>query len=743
MISLEKNEDFARAASFINQTNKDVFLTGKAGTGKTTFLKFIKESCFKNMVVIAPTGVAAINAGGVTIHSFFQLPFGMYVPNAPSEWGNPEDSMIYNKNRLMSKLRFNRSKLDLIRELELIIIDEISMVRADLLDAIDDILRAIRRQPYTPFGGVQMLYIGDLFQLPPVVKNEEMAQLSELYASPFFFSARSIQETNPIFIELKKIYRQKDDRFIDLLNKVRNNKCAYSDIEYLNSYYQPDFEPNKSEEFITIASHNAIADQINQQELAELPGKIFRFNAMVSRDFPERVFPAEKTLELKLGAQIMFIKNDKGELRKYYNGKIGTIAEIDTDNIKIKFKDEEDVLLLSREKWSNIRYKYDDVKDKIEEEELGTFEQFPIRLAWAVTIHKSQGLTFDRAIVDAGRSFAAGQVYVALSRLRSIQGLVLRSRISDGNIFSDTNVLQFIEKNADASLDAMLLDEQKEYVGQLLIRTFDWNKLLDKFVDFLEDLATKKVKERDRIALKCRPIHEAIKKQLEVANTFSRQLQIILDKSDAAQYEHLHERMNAAIQWFLPHLENHVIAPFQEIIDLAKTEKKATKFVKELHLMFQIFEKKKRQILQSQSLVDGLANNVPVEELILKLTEQQKEVVENQSIPVVKKREVGETRMVTFTMFQAGKSIEEIAKERNLSTSTIETHILQFVPSGEVALDKFVQEADQKRIIKYLENHASDTTLKEIFEAFDNEFSYMQIKAVRSWFISQKQPSTT
>jgi ATP-dependent exoDNAse (exonuclease V) alpha subunit len=374
------NTIFQTASAFINQTSKHLFLTGKAGTGKTTFLKYIKETSKKKMAVVAPTGVAAINAGGVTIHSLFQIPPGTYLPSNRSLF-ETSDGKIYNNHTLFKQMRMSTDKKELLRELELLIIDEVSMVRADLLDAMDAVLKHFRKQPFLPFGGVQVLYIGDLLQLPPVVKNEEWELLKDLYHSPFFFDAQAMQHSPPVYIELKKIYRQSDDVFISVLNNIRNNCCTQTDLDLLHKSYKPGFSPEQKENYIILTTHNDKAVTINNSELRKLPDKLYQFKAEINGEFSERSFPAEEVLQLKKDAQIMFIKNDSGEHRRYYNGKIGVIHSISEQEIQIKFPDETSLLKLEKETWRNIRYHYQKEKDKIDEEELGTFIQYPVRLA--------------------------------------------------------------------------------------------------------------------------------------------------------------------------------------------------------------------------------------------------------------------------------------------------------------------------------------------------------------------------
>lgn len=418
---------FDLAFGFVTETSENIFLTGKAGTGKTTFLKYLREHCAKNIVVAAPTGVAAINAGGVTLHSLFQLPFHPFLPTKA------------NKDELLGKLRFNKQRQQLLRKMELLVIDEISMVRADTMDAIDTILRSVRRNHETPFGGVQLLCIGDLFQLPPVAKNEEWGIMQEYYGSAFFFDSLVIREQMPLLIELNKIYRQKEDSFVRLLNKVRNNGMDADDFEDLHLRYDPGFRPGYDEKYITLTSHNNQADQINNRELDKLLAAPYTYKATVEEDFPEHMFPAENELILKVGAQVMFLKNDTIQ-RKYFNGKIGIVKTLENDRIVVESEGEN--IDVSKETWENSRYTINRSDGKLEQETLGTFTQFPLRLAWAITIHKSQGLTFEKVMIDAGAAFSSGQVYVALSRCTSLEGIVLLSKISPAAILSNDNVVK-------------------------------------------------------------------------------------------------------------------------------------------------------------------------------------------------------------------------------------------------------------------------------------------------------------
>lgn len=455
----------ALADNFVRYTNKNIFLTGKAGTGKTTFLKNLKINSPKRMIVVAPTGVAAINAGGLTIHSFFQLPFGPQIPNTPNYGG-------YNKFQQISQ-----EKRNIIRSLDLLVIDEISMVRADLLDGIDAVLRRIRRN-HLPFGGVQLLMIGDLQQLAPVAKNDEWELLREHYESVYFFSALALKKSDYICVELKHIYRQSDDKFIGILNEIRNNALTQKSIEILNSRFNPDFNPKDEEGYMTLCTHNAQAAAINQKKLDQLPEKSRFFDANITGDFPEHMYPTDQKLELKLGAQIMFIKNDLSGEKQFYNGKIGRLIKIIDDSLVVNCQGDADEILVPRHVWHNTKYEIHPESKEIEEKNIGTFSQFPIKAAWAITIHKSQGLTFEKAIIDSASAFAHGQVYVALSRCKSLEGLVLKSKINPNAVFSDSIIgsyNKFLDENQPD--ENRFRAEKKLFQQNLILNLFDFKNL--------------------------------------------------------------------------------------------------------------------------------------------------------------------------------------------------------------------------------------------------------------------------
>ncbi|WP_420150067.1 helix-turn-helix domain-containing protein [Spirosoma sp.] len=459
-MAVSANEKLNLAHNFVLHTNRNIFLTGKAGTGKTTFLQQVKQLSAKRLAVVAPTGVAAINAGGVTIHSLFQLPFGPLVPGSTQREGR----------------KFNREKINLLRTLDLLVIDEISMVRADILDGIDEILRRYRHSSQ-PFGGVQLLLIGDMQQLPPVIKDEDWELLKPYYETGYFFSSNALRQTPYVSIELTHIYRQSDERFISLLNGIREKTITPAQLADLNQRYVPDFAPDDAEGYITLSTHTTTAQQINITKLKALKTPLATFEAVIEGDFPAHAYPTEVSLDLKVGAQVMFVKNDISRDKLYYNGKIGRITSMDDDVIYVTSQSNGDEISVYPAAWTNIRYSIDPTTKEIKSEAIGTFTQFPLKLAWAITIHKSQGLTFEKAIIDASAAFAHGQVYVALSRCKTLDGLVLRAPIPPRSIKTELELEDFhVQVQQQTPTEQHLYDAKRTNQQQLVQELFSFER---------------------------------------------------------------------------------------------------------------------------------------------------------------------------------------------------------------------------------------------------------------------------
>ncbi len=730
----DSNHIFRTAFNFVNQTGQSVFLTGKAGTGKTTFLKYIRDHCYKKMAIVAPTGVAAINAGGVTMHSFFQLPFGLYVPERLPQYAGLNDS-IADPHTLFQNIRFNSDKRTLLQELELLIIDEVSMVRADMLDAVDMILRHFRQQLLLPFGGVQILYIGDLFQLPPVVQDREWDTLHRYYKSPFFFDARVLQQSPPVYIELSTIYRQNEASFIRILNNIRNNRASQDDLERLHEFYRPGFVPPAGEHYITLTTHNAKAAAINQTELQKLSGKEFSFEATITGEFSDRSFPVEKTLSLKCGAQIMFIRNDKGELRRYYNGKIGTIRSISEDRIEIVFDEEPEGLVIEKETWRNIRYHYKKESDTIEEEELGSFSQYPIRLAWAITIHKSQGLTFQRAVIDAGASFAAGQVYVALSRLTSIEGLVLYSRIQPHNISTDDRIVSFAESAlSEERLHHYLREEQKIFAGQMIKRAFYWTRLVADFEEHIDQLSTSRLPEKINAFSLARKWLAATQAQAVFAQKFTLQLEHLLAEANLHGYAPLHQRMEAAATFFKRSLKEELIQPLQEHITEFWALSRIKKYLQQLNSLKLLVARKEFEIEQARRMAETLAGGTHSELLDTLFTQKfaitEEAVAEMPLIPKPgTKPKRGDSRLMSLALFKEGKKLAAIASQRGLAASTIAEHLASFITTGEIEIKELVAEDKIHAILGAITTTRSSLA-NPIREQLGPGYSFGEIRAV-------------
>lgn len=564
MIAPVDNPNLELAANYIRYTDKHVFLTGKAGTGKSTFLRNLKNFTWKRHVVVAPTGVAAINANGVTIHSFFQLPFGPQIP---------EDFLIGSKNPTTDAKhsaaryqQFTREKINIIRSIDLLVIDEISMVRADLLDAIDAVLRRFRSRD-VPFGGVQLLMIGDLHQLAPIAKEEEWKLLRDYYDSVYFFSCKALQKTEYVCIELTEIYRQTDKDFINLLGKIRQNKLDDESIAELQKRHIPDFKPSDKEGYITLTTHNYQARDINTYRLNVLKGKEHLFAAEIHDEFPEFNYPTDAELHIKVGAQVMFVKNDPSPLKLFYNGKIGSVKEIDDETIYVQCPDEPAPIAVTPLEWHNCRYSIDEKTKEITETIIGSFKQYPLKLAWAVTIHKSQGLTFDKVIIDAGQAFAYGQVYVALSRCRSLEGIVLSTPIRQQTLKTDLTVNDFIGRIEESKPNKARFDEarfafQRKLIGQLFDFTIV-NRRVQNILKFLKENSS-------HFDFSVSDAFIRISKEMktgliEVSGKFMAEVEKhVAANPDIEMNEPLQERIIKACNWFAPKIEDLLIHSFPD-----------------------------------------------------------------------------------------------------------------------------------------------------------------------------------
>ena len=550
---MPNNPEIELAFNFINKTDRNLFITGKAGTGKTTFLHKIKNDSLKRLVIVAPTGVAAINAKGVTIHSFFQMPFGPILPN-----------QIANTNQ---QRKFSKTKIDIIKSLDLIIIDEISMVRADLLDGIDQVMRRYKNRNKV-FGGAQVLMIGDLQQLAPVVKPNEWSLLRSYYDTMYFFSSKAFQEANVVSIELKHIYRQKNSDFIKILNEIRNDNLSSESENILNQRYNPNFSPTKDDGYITLTTHNKRANLINDSELNKIKKRSHFFEAEVSGKFNENAFPNDEKLELKVGSQVMFIKNDSSPEKRYFNGKIGVVTDISRENVSVQCANEVDEIVTERENWDNVNYSINEETKEIKEDIVGSFSQIPLRLAWAITIHKSQGLTFDKAIIDAEASFAHGQTYVALSRCTSLEGLVLKTPISSNAIINDRTVSSFNESVEENHPDETILNEsEKKFQLNLISELFDYQSFLYPTTRMIDVFYKNKTSIKGDVIDHLQTIKEdGVVALMNVSNGFKNQLSnISQDNILPENSSQIQERFIKGVDYFLTETINKIVQPLSKI----------------------------------------------------------------------------------------------------------------------------------------------------------------------------------
>lgn len=830
-IGAESNEMLRLAADYVRYTNTHIFLTGKAGTGKTTFLRNIRHMTHKRMIVVAPTGVAAINAGGVTIHSFFQLPFGPQLPEEAQTTNTFTDASARSNAARLQKM--NRTKINIIKSLDLLVIDEISMVRADLLDAIDTALRRYRDKSQ-PFGGVQLLMIGDLQQLAPIAKEEEWQLLRNYYETVYFFSSRALKQCNYVSIELTHVYRQSDKHFIDLLNKVRDNKLDIHAIDLLNTRYIKNFEIPENGGYITLTTHNYQSHQINEQKLEALKGRLMKFKAETEGDFPEYAYPTDFELALKTGAQVMFVKNDPSTEKRFYNGKIGKLVAQIANTLMVKCPGENELIEVEPLDWKNSKYSIDEETKEIKETVAGTFTQFPLKLAWAITIHKSQGLTFEKAVIDANSAFAHGQVYVALSRCTTLEGLVLTSPINKSAIKTDLAVGGFVEHIEQNQPDENTLNQAKIEFGQsLVIDLFNFDEL-QRGLGRLHRMAY------DNMAALDKTYVEAVQQNFNqftteieaVARKFQVQLsQLFQADVEVEMNEALQERISKARDYFHPRLHALFFKQKLEVdIDNRAVRKQISDLTNSIHQeawvklsclklakngfntstylktratssiespeyevaprkamqntasdkkLYDILKNWRDQLADEMSVpffhvlpvktMQAIASEQPVNLAQLKkikgigkvkaaafgaeilelvagytgikpdLSLQTEEdpddddAIEKKSAKPIK----GQSAVTSFELFKAGKSVQAIASEREMASSTIEGHLATFVKSGEIDIEGLVETDKMELIMGYFKT-AETQRLGDAKAVLGNEASFSELRLVLNYMIAKK-----
>jgi uncharacterized protein YpbB len=757
--SLEDLQPAELAAKFINLTARHIFLTGKAGTGKTTFLRNLLSLTHKKAVIVAPTGIAAINAAGVTIHSLFQLPFGTFLPRVSPLETTQQYQHYHTPKSIIRHLNMNAKKRRILLDLELLIIDEVSMLRADLLDAIDMILRYIRKNNES-FGGVQVLFIGDLHQLPPVVKNDEWNLLSNFYKSIFFFDALALEKNPPVYIELEKIYRQADERFIELLNNLRNNTVNGEDVALLKTYYQENYKPVLADNYITLTTHNVKADTLNKKSLVDLPGKSFFYKATIEKEFNESAFPAEKNIELKVGAQVMFIKNDPTGEQRFFNGKIAIVSKLTADTIEVQLDGSNKGLSVEKYTWKNIKYNLNKTSNEIEEEIAGTFTQFPLKLAWAITVHKSQGLTFDKAIIDIGDAFAPGQIYVALSRLRSLDGLVLTSLISNRGIRQDQNVSHFAKtKEQQENLLLQIKKESNSYLKDSLIAAFNFTTL----DNYLYEHVFSYTKDEKR-STKQTHLSWAIKLQQDLlalkvnADKFMKQMERLYHSTEVDNMSTLLERTDAATQYFAPQLSDYSSRIFN-LIEIVKQQKQTKEYLIELFDLEAMVYEQLKKIKKSLAMLDAFIKGVELtkaevlalqdlskrqEQIRLAYTMPNKEEFKPDdefSKPRAKKSTAPkepkvDTKEVTLALFKEGKTLAEIATARKVTLSTIEGHMAHFVAQQQVNA-KDIMATDKLEQITAAIKELKSIKLNEVRDRVGKSFGFGEIKIAIAAYLAE------
>lgn len=750
-------EAAAYTLQFINQTQKSIFLTGKAGTGKTTLLREIIATTHKNTVVVAPTGIAALNAGGVTIHSMFQLPFSAFLPTYDESSQFTETVKFENKESLRRHFKMNNVKRNVIRNMELLIIDEVSMLRADLLDAIDFMMQTVRRNTKA-FGGVQVLFIGDLLQLPPVIRDEEWRTLRNYYKGKFFFHSHVMQHNPPLYIELSKIYRQSDDVFISVLNNLRNNQITKEDIEVLNQYVQPDFDLKNNPGYITLTTHNAKADAINEQAISDLSGNEFSFQPFVVGEFPEKIFPVEENLKLKVGAQVMFVKNDLSFEKRYFNGKMGVIKSLSPEEIFVHFPEENKTIEVEKYEWKNIRYKVNELTKEIEEEVLGTFAHYPLKLAWAITVHKSQGLTFEKAALDVSQVFLPGQAYVALSRLTSLNGLILLSQIQMNGLSNDQDVMDYaLNKATEEVLKNSLHFETKNFIHNYLINSFNCTDLAQEWrnhrFSYNENAVASEKSKHSAWAHKRLEIIDGL---VDPSQKFIQQLNKIFNKETVDMY-FVQERVEAAYDYFFKPMDKLVTDLLNKMAEIQKF-KKVKEFYEELALLDDFQTKAVLRLMKAKLLIEIVVSRETISkekltspaiknyktDKISKIREEHKmsntdmfqvdEPVRYTARKVDKTEQKGEKKTTveeTYELWLAKNSIEDIARMRKLTVQTVETHLIKLIQAKKIDISD-VLPYDKILALRDAFEFYQEESLSPLKEKYGDEFTWDELKMFKA-----------
>ena len=739
---------------FINQTQRSVFLTGKAGTGKTTLLREIIETTHKNTVVVAPTGIAALNAGGVTIHSMFQLPFGGFIPdNSAPDFS--ESTKFETKATLRRHFKMSGLKKSVIRNMELLIIDEVSMLRADLLDAMDFMMQTVRKRNQ-PFGGVQVLFIGDLLQLPPVIRDDEWYTLKKYYKGKFFFHSHVVQQNPPLYIELDKIFRQTDDAFISVLNNLRNNQISKEDIAALNQYVQPDFDLKANKGYITLTTHNAKADSMNTEALEALEGKEWKYSPEITGDFPDKIFPLDEILRLKEGAQIMFVKNDLSFDKKYFNGKMGVVKSLSAKEILVHFPEENKTIEVEKYEWQNIRYKVNDTTKEIEEEVLGTFVHYPIKLAWAITVHKSQGLTFDKAALDVSQVFLPGQAYVALSRLRSLNGLILLSPLQMNGISNDQDVMDYsLNKASETHLENALHFETKNFIHQYLVQTFDWADLAQEWRNHQFSYNEKsEVSSKAKYSYWAKEQTERIEKVVDPAKKFIQQLNVLFSQ-ETVDLNHISDRMQAAYTYFFNPMDELVFEILWKLEEV-KRLKKAKAYFEELVLLEELQTKAVLRLMKAKLLIETVVagETISKEKLTspdIKLYVSRKvaaiqatfkkvnanliddDLDEERYLPKKKTKSPTKKTTVeeTYDLWKQNNSIAEIASIRVLTKQTIYGHFVKLIQSEKVAIEDIIPSDKLDELAAAFKDYKEES-LNALMEKHGDKFSWEEARMFKA-----------